>query len=263
MMYRWKADLVAGLAIFTSIGAGALAQTAPPPPFNQPAGRAVGQVSLYDPQQLPAQRGQLQQFTLTPRGDIDGLILSDGTEVKTPPHLSTEIAYSVRPGDTVTVHGLHAAALPLVQAVSITDDTTGRTVVDGGPPSPGLTEVQGRVRTTLHGPQGEVNGALLEDGTVLRLPPYEAYRFATLLQPGQVLVAEGTAVANAIGTVSEVWQLGASRDQLSPVEGPPEPGRDRRPPPPRGPGSVPPGPPRPQSTIERLWRSNLRHIANA
>src|SRR5438105_8913514 len=153
----------------------ALAQN-PPPATRTP---------LYDPQQLPMQRGEVQQFTLTPRGDIDGLILTDGTEVKTPPHLSTEIAYSVKPGDTVTIHGLRAAALPLVQAVSITDEQTGRTVVDNGPPGtgrrpgapptpapwpgapaagpaapiPGLTEVQGRVRMSLHGPQGDVNGA--------------------------------------------------------------------------------------------------------
>ena len=108
----------------------------------------------------------------------------------------------------VTIQGLHAAALPLVRAVSITDDATGRTVVDNGPlglgrapppppvaaspgqaagasgPLAGLTEAQGRVRMALHGPQGDVNGALLDDGVILRLPPPEANRFATLLQPG-------------------------------------------------------------------------------
>ena len=60
---------------------------------------------------------------------------------------------------------------------------------------------------TLHGRQGEVNGAVLDDGTVLRLPPPEAYRFAALLQPGQTVVAEGVGSANAIGKVIEVWQL--------------------------------------------------------
>jgi hypothetical protein len=244
MMLRWKAALLGGAAMCASC-AGALAQPSPPPPVNQQPPPALGQAPLYDPQQLPAQRGQIQQFTLTSRGDIDGLILSDGTEVKTPPHLSTEIAYSVRLGDTVTVHGLHAATLPLVQAVSITDDATGRTVVDKGPANPELTEVQGRVRITLHGPRGDANGAVLDDGTVLRLPPPEAYRFATLLQPGQVVVAEGTGFANAVGRVLEAWQLGPSRDQLSPVAALPGPGRDPFPPAPRGPAPLPPGPPRP------------------
>jgi hypothetical protein len=232
MMSRWKAALLCGSAILAPT-AGALAQDTPPPPV--PAGQAAqptpGQTPLYDPPQLPAQRGQVQQFTMTPRGDIDGLILSDGTEVKTPPHLSAEIAYSIKPGETVTIHGLHAAALPLVQAVSITDEATGRTVIDYGPqgprggpvagpaaPVPGLTEVQGRVRMALHGPRGDVNGALLEDGTVLRLPPPEAYRFAALLRPGQTLVAEGVGFSTAIGKVFEVWQLGSSRDQLSQVQ---------------------------------------------
>jgi hypothetical protein len=236
MNTRSKLELLGASAILT-IGAAALAQSVPPP---------WGQAPLYDPQQLPAQRGQVQQFTLTPRGDIDGLILSDGTEIKTPPHLSTDIAYAIKPGDTVTIHGLHAAALPLIEAVSITDEATGRTVVDSGPPGPGrgpgaapgmpvpgLTEVQGRVRMSLHGPRGDVNGALLEDGTVLRLPPPEADRFANLLQPGQPLVAEGDGFANAVGKVLEVRQLGPSRDQLSLVAEPPGPGRDRRPPPPR------------------------------
>src|SRR5260221_601813 len=138
---------------------------------------------------------------------------------------------------------LRAAAPPLVQAASIPDEATGRTIVDDGPPgsrrgsegrppsavSPGSpAAVQGRVRMSLHGPQGDVNGALLDDGTVLRLPPPEAYRFATLLQPGQVLVAEGTGIATAIGKVFEVQQLGASREQLSLVDPPPGPGPGRR-----------------------------------
>ena len=101
-----------------------------------PAQNASPPAPPYDPQQLPAEHGQLQQFTLTPRGDIDGMILTDGTEVNTPPHLSTEIAYSIKPGDTLIIRGLHAAALPLVQAVSISDEATGRTVIDDGPPPP-------------------------------------------------------------------------------------------------------------------------------
>jgi hypothetical protein len=118
MKVPWKSVLLCASAMFAVAG-GALAQNVPSP--------------LYDPQQFRAYKGQVQQFTLTPRGDIDGLILTDGTEVKTPPHLSTELAYSVKPGDTVTVHGLRAAALPLMQAVSITDEANGRTVVDNGP----------------------------------------------------------------------------------------------------------------------------------
>jgi hypothetical protein len=243
----------------------ASAQDPPAAPAGQPpSASTAGTAPVYDPDQLPAQRGKVQQFTLTPRGDIDGLILADGTEVVLPPHLSTEVAYSVKPGDTVVVHGLHAAALPLIKAVSVTDEASGRTVTDNGPPPPGagpapppplpsapdagpsaplpgLTEVRGQVRMALYGPRGDVNGALLDDGTILRLPPPEAERFADLLQPGRALVAEGSVLVSAIGKVVAVRQLGPSRTRLSLVATPPGPGR--RPPP--GPGAGPPPPPRP------------------
>jgi hypothetical protein len=266
MMYRLRAALLAGSAMI-AFGGAAIAQTQPQPAAAPPAVAppTLAATPVYNPDQLPMQRGQVQQFTLTPRGDIDGLILTDGTEVVLPPHLSTQIAYAIKPGDTVLIHGLHAAALPLIQAVSITDDVSGRTVVDNGPPAPGpgpappppaapdagpsapipgLSEIQGRVRMVLHGPRGDVNGALLEDGTVLRVPPPEADRFASLLQPGRSLVAEGDELTSAIGKVVAVRQLGASRTQLSLIEGPPGPRRAAPFPPPAGPAAPPP-PPRP------------------
>jgi hypothetical protein len=57
---------------------------------------------LQDQQlRFPATRGTVKQYTLTPRGDVDGLILNDGTEVKLPPHLTSQIVFAIRPGDAV------------------------------------------------------------------------------------------------------------------------------------------------------------------
>src|SRR6202795_415013 len=100
-------------------------------------GAAVyGQVPapLWDATQLPETKGTVKQYTLTPRGDVDGLILNDGTEIKLPPHLTAQIVYAVRPGDAVSVRGLRARALPLVEAASVTNSATGASVVDTGPP---------------------------------------------------------------------------------------------------------------------------------
>jgi len=225
--------------------------------------------AVYDPKQFPSIRGELERLTLTRRGDIDGLILKDGTEVKTSPDLSTQIAFAIRPGDRVTIHGLRAAALPLVRAVSITDDVTHRTVTDsdvstsmnpppvrpapprrGAPPqAPGAsTEMTGRVRMALHGPQGDVNGVLLESGAILRFPPDQADQLASIIQPHQSLVAEGITVTNSLGTVVDVQQIGLARDRLVAVGPPMRPADDRgpagphrRPPPPaRGPQAPPP-----------------------
>jgi hypothetical protein len=235
----------------------AVAQAAAPgqPPVMPQAVR--GQAPVYDPAQLPSFNGKVQQFTLTPRGDIDGFILADGTEVKTPPHLSTAVAYAIKAGDSVTIHGLRAAAIPLLQATLITDHTSGRTIVDAGPgPGPagplgasgriGTSEARGSVRMSLHGPQGEINGALLTDGTVLRLPPDAAATVDSLLQAGQVVVAQGDEVSNPIGRVLDVRAIGSSLDNLTPIEGPPPSGVRGRgwaqaPPP----GAPPPPPPAP------------------
>jgi hypothetical protein len=226
----------------------ALAQ-APPVPQD------AGATPLYDPAQLPSFNGKVQQFTLTPRGEIDGLILTDGTEVKTPPHLSTAIAYAIKPGDTVTIHGLRAAAVPLLQATSISDRTTNRSVIDQGPdlgpggPAPftnpsAVSEIQGSIRMDLHGARGEINGVLLTDGTVLRLPPDAAVNLSTLLQPGRVVVAQGDVVSNPIGKVLQVRSIGASRSTLTPIDDAPPPGpRGRAQPPLPGPDAPPPPPP--------------------
>ena len=71
---------------------------------------------------------------MTPRGDVDGLILNDGTEVALPPHLTSQIVFAVRPGDAVTIRGLKAPALPLIEAASVTNFATGVSVIDDGPP---------------------------------------------------------------------------------------------------------------------------------
>jgi hypothetical protein len=61
-------------------------------------GVAVAQnTATYDPDQLPAIQGTVAEYSLTPRGDVDGLIMTDGTEVHLPPHLGTQLVFAVNP----------------------------------------------------------------------------------------------------------------------------------------------------------------------
>jgi hypothetical protein len=173
--------------------------------------------AVWDPTQLPETKGTVKQYTLTPRGDVDGLILTDGTEVKLPPHLTGQIVFAIRPGDAVSVHGLKARALPLIDAASIKNDATGATVLDSGPPDRNGTEttLTGKIATALHGKRGEVNGALLDNGVTLRLPPAEAARWPNLLQAGQTISVRGVSLATPLGTVVDVRAMGASPEQLT------------------------------------------------
>jgi hypothetical protein len=175
---------------------------------------------LWDPAQLPATRGTVKQYTLTPRGDVDGLILNDGTEVKLPPHLTGQIVFAIRPGDAVTIRGLKAFALPLVDAATVTNDTTGASVIDNGPPGgpnrwAAQQTISGRIAAPLHGKRGEVNGALFDNGTVLRLPPPEAERLQAWLQPGQTVAVRGVSLVTPLGTVIDAGAIGPSPDQMT------------------------------------------------
>ena len=169
--------------------------------------------ATWDSSQLPETRGIVKQYTLTPRGDVDGLILNDGTEVKLPPHLTAQIVFAIRPGDGVSVRGLRARALPLVDATQITNIATGKSVIDNGPPDGpgrrgGEQTLSGRITTVLHGKRGEVNGAVLEDGTELRLPPPEAERFGDTLRAGQTISVRGDLLETALGKLVDVRAIG-------------------------------------------------------
>ena len=209
----------------------------------------VNSVATYDPGQLPAVQGKVAEYSLTPRGDVDGLILADGTEVHLPPHLGTQLVYAVKPGDAVTIRGLRARAIPMVQAMSIRNDATGNTVTDtgaGGPPGPGDTQqplsVSGFIKAPLHGPRGDVNGALLNDGTIVRLPPPEAQRLASMLTAGAPLTAQGNGIEGPLGRVIEARSIGPDAAHLVALTMPPRP--PGRLPPPGGSGMDVPPPPR-------------------
>lgn len=193
----------------------------------QPAGRGpgAGNAPVYDPAQLPEIKGKVAQYSLTPRGDVDGLILADGTEVHVPPFVSTQLVFAVKPGDAVTIHGLKARAIPMVAARAITNDATGAKVLVMPPHAHGrgdgaALEAEGKVAAVLHTPRGEANGARLEDGTIVRLPPPEAKRLAETLAVGKSVVVRGDGYAGPLGRVIAARQLGETKETLKDVAAP-------------------------------------------
>ena len=229
-------------------------------------GVAIAQnVATYDPAQLPATTGKVAQYSLTPRGDVDGLILQDGTEVHFPPHLGTQLVFVAKPGDSVTIHGLKARNVAMVMAMQVTNDTTSKSVTDagpaGGPPpreergpredrgpgangpergrgpggpgpvvagQPGMGQpgmdrgpegrgpdrdgpvitAQGVIKAQLHGPRGDLNGVLLQDGTIVRLPPPEAQSREAALAVGQTIFVRGGGNESALGKVVAARMIG-------------------------------------------------------
>jgi hypothetical protein len=226
----------------------AFAQAPPPaPPVGLAAPAAWGQQADIV--------GTVKAFTMTPVGDLEGMILTDGTEVHVPPHLSSQLAAAVRPGESVRVLGWRSSVLNFIVATSLTGQR-GQSVVDQGPPPPGMmppppppgqpapgaqqATVQGRVQQVLHGPRGDVNGALLDDGTILKVPPPLAWQASSTLQPGQVVTAQGWALSNTYGRVVDAQTIGGGPTQVTQVS--PTPPAGAAPPLPPASGPVPPPP---------------------
>jgi hypothetical protein len=220
--------LICGTALASSVVADfALTQPLPPAPAATPP-----TAPIFDLQQLPETRGTVRRFTLAPAGELDGFLLVDGTQVHLPPHLSAQLAAAVRPGDTVSVRGYRSAAAPLVVAVAVSDVSTNQTVVDRGPPAPGAvtpppppgvpasgaqqTTLTGKVQSPLYSPAGDLNGAILENGVIVRLPPPTAYQSASLLVPGQVVTVQGWFLNTAYGQVVEAQAINPASTVGSP-----------------------------------------------
>jgi hypothetical protein len=210
---------------------------APPPPANAPLAW----------QQSMTIGGTVVRFTLTPRGDLDGMILNDTTQVHVPPHLSDQLAAAVKAGDAVSVSGYRSPTGAVFIATSVTNTATNQTVVDRGPLAPGLAPppprpgmpapgaqnsfAQGRVQRLLRGPAGDLNGAILDDGTILRMAPHIAYQFASVLIPGQTIATQGWGLSTPYGRVIDAQSIGTSTARLATDPGAVAPAPDERAPP--------------------------------
>ena len=68
-------------------------------------------------------------------------------------------------------------------------------------------EASGAVLLSLYGPKGELRGALLDDGTALRMPPHAAEELQAYLQAGAHVQAWGEGVSNKHGCTLEVHHI--------------------------------------------------------
>lgn len=188
-----------------------------------------------DPDYLPEISGTFERFLLNPHGDADGMILGDGTEVHSPPHMSAELRAAIRPDEKpeIRIRGVRPRNSALIAAIAI-EMMDGKRIVDNGSPKKHAEkekpdehgpkpkhekmQAEGRIRQVLHGPKGEARGALLEDGAIIRIPAHEAERFAHFLSPGQRLAVRGDGLRSELGTVIEAREAGPSADELQPLK---------------------------------------------
>lgn len=163
-------------------------------------------------------KGKIVQYSLTPRGAVDGLILADGTEIRLPQQVSTQVAFAVRPGDTVTIRGFRAAASPVMTGLAVTNDATGAVVDARLPVAPSQMHDESRIKLQLHDPDGLLNGVLLDDGIVVRMPPFDAAQHAAGLAIGSPLVVRGEGISTPLGKVIAAHEIGSNKTNLTKID---------------------------------------------
>ncbi|CAN7641808.1 hypothetical protein [Acidovorax sp. LjRoot194] len=225
-----------------------------PPPGARPARPLPPPPDAAQQGTAPVVSGQLKRWLVNPGGDVDGLLLADGTQVQLPPHLSPALLQAARPGDTVQVSGWRAPNAPVLRAVRLT--VGGRTVEDtpparGSAPAPrpdpaalAAMSASGRVAQVLYAPGGEANGVLMDSGTIVRFPPHVGTAMAALLQPGSTLFARGWGSRGPHGSALEATAMGPAADTArelfaGPGVEPPLPGPRGAQPPQAGPKGGP------------------------
>ncbi|MGA8655990.1 MAG: hypothetical protein WB586_07545 [Chthoniobacterales bacterium] len=198
--------------------------TSPDAPAQEPRGPGALSGSF----QMTAVQGSVAQYLMNPDGFVDGLLLSNNTIIRFPPHLGQVLTQTVSPQDVVRVEGFFESP-GILHASSIIDLQSQRSVVDTPPsaqyprpPRPGSAARQplsasGTIRVLTHGKHGEVNGVVLSDGTVIHFPPSVGTQFAALLREGTALAATGTGTSNQYGRSFEATAIGPSMSELETI----------------------------------------------
>ena len=149
-------------------------------------------------------RGEIKSFTTAPKGEVDGAVLADDSYVHWPPHMGERVAALVQVGDILEVDGRWENGPEgdrRLEAQQITNADT-KAVVQMEPPAGGprrrpeprrgeTTTRSGRVQELTFAPKGEVDGARLDNGTVLHWPPHLEDRFRTVAAVGAEVRAVG------------------------------------------------------------------------
>ncbi len=211
-----------------------------------------GRPGAPPPDQPPVQAGmyttisgKVSQFNYDRNADVEGFLLNSNTLVHLPPRAAARIESTVHTGDTVQVAGLAQTApsgFQTVIAQSVQDRTSGKslTMPQPGPAAP--YSGSGRIQQLNYGPDGAVNGFLLDNGTLATVPPFAATNPSSV-RVGAQITYSGYARNTASGrSVVDIQNLSINGQTLTmqprggPGAPPIRPGGAVAPPP------LPPGP---------------------
>jgi hypothetical protein len=174
--------------------------------------------------------GTVARYLVDPRGEVEGLLLTNGTQMHVTSHIATEFIKVIKPGDGIRAQGTRKSQAALFEPDVIHNMTTGtsfKTPLRLDLPIPdqenrlSMTDMRakGTIDVLLYDYMNEtVRGMLLSDGTQVRLPPDVTEEFRRSLRVGQSLEAEGYGTENEYGRAMEALRLGFQDGKLKPLD---------------------------------------------
>jgi hypothetical protein len=187
----------------------------------QPPGKkGKGAKGPPDDAEILTVRGTVKEFTTSPKGEKDGVILTDGTWVHWPPHLENRFGGILAKGDKVRVIGWMDTGKKgesKLEVSSLTNLTTNETATNTGPKdfSPAEKEkdkkdkkggkgdkdkdkkdgepvtANGTVKEFTTAKKGEKDGLILSDGQWIHWPPHLSERFSDFVVKGDKVRVTG------------------------------------------------------------------------
>ncbi|GAB3951528.1 hypothetical protein GCM10028805_31820 [Spirosoma harenae] len=145
--------------------------------------------------------GTVGQWISNDDAILDGFTMTgaSNTTIKFPSHLGKQIQTAIKPGSTVSVTG-YSDTNPKGETVFLMHSlTAGKTTINHTPPTrptiqpepPALTTTTGKITDYRLDRSGRVNGLLLEDKTVITIPPHVAYQLTNLAKKGSTVTVQG------------------------------------------------------------------------
>lgn len=221
--------LLLGTLVALALAAPALAQERAAPP------RAAVADFWFDPTQLPSFTGTVERYLVNPRGETDALLFREGPQVVFPPDVAEAVRQVAPPGRPIIVWGIRARHAPVITMLAfapsnevtpgVVDRVYWRSAGRAAADQAERLAVSGTIKAPYYAPQGEVAGVVLEDGTVVTIPPGTAEPLGALLRPGARIAAEGRGVVMEGARALAAERIGESAEQLRPMPPPAEPRR--------------------------------------
>lgn len=181
----------------------------------------------FDPTQLPSFTGTVERYLPNPRGETDALIFREGPQIVFPPDIAAAVRQVAPPGKTLVAWGIRARSAPVITMLAFAPSADAApTVLDrfywrlgGRQPLERAAHlaVAGMVKQPYYTPQGEVAGAVLEDGSVVVIPQGAVEPLRNQLKAGARLAAEGIGSESEAGRALLANAVGEAPDALKPL----------------------------------------------